>query len=808
MKEQRLYIDGELVDLAEDTKFTLNIKSNLFRSMNDIVSNNTYTVNLPKTARNQRILGYSNLVRGCTADFPYKYHTAQYYRDGVQLIKDGRAAVLSVGDEFEITIVWGVYSAFSNIIDNDYSLKDLGGDEVYLRFKCFKAHSEAQELERGYLYADYNAAYVDENANKDAWINYQYIVREYKSENVQLSHGAVYTGTEVGKQITPYIDTRQTDYGSQIINFPPGSSIRMAYTLGTENYRAYAILDIDYNIIDLAPAPALDEDGNITEDAKIWSVSAPANSMYIVVNVYVPKSSFGSCVLRTITDDHLPRINTLTSLEGCQPVVTAKWILQLIKETWGTDFNWPEDAQDYIDMLAIPLITADCGEDTYIPDSTINLGERTTETLEGNDEDRNKSYLGTFNISGTLDEDTFRITNNNTLTVLTSVSVQITGYMEYSWSVNGVEPNGYISSGGNRIYFYDTNPCYVVMRVVHSGETGEDDNIDEYVIGSINENKWQRYYSNNLDAGNRFAFITTGYGDVELQEGDSVKFELRNMDKTLQNRSLNVSNGLITISQIKGDEVPYGGYFPIKKNLPDISVVDFIKTLCILTGTYPLNTGDGNIIDMAGVDTVAKSSALDWTSKVIASSSMNTPENVEFTMSDYARHNLIKWKDDETVTGNYDGDIVIDNDRLDDSRDMFELPFAASNSNIIPIYDMTVEKIMKENGYEEYVNKREFRRDIEPRIMNIVLKGNNEVYLDFNMDLQNIIDSRYGIIAKSLANPKIITDKMSLSDIDIKEFDGHRPIYLAQYGAYFAITEIKADDDGTAEVTMLELVWG
>ena len=802
MTDQRLYIDGELVDLGEDTNFTLSIKSNLFREISDIVSNNSYTIKLPKTVRNQRILGHSDLVQNGGSTFPYRYHTAQYFRNGVQLIRNGRAAVMSVGDDFEISIVWGLYPTLADIIDNDYSLKDLGGDEVYLRFTRFKFDSTVSDLKNGYLYIDYNAAYVDGDANDDTWINYQYRIGNRNEQYITLNEGAVFTGKEVGKQITPYIDKRQTDYISQVFFFRPGSSVRMAYTLGGDDYRSYAILDINYNIIELAAAPAVDEDGNITEEARIWAINAPANSMYLVVNVYVPASSFSSCLLVTVSDDTLPFINSLTSLEGCQPVVTAKWILQQIKETWGIEFMWTEEAQDYIDNLAIPLIDAECGEDTYIEDSIVELGDRTNETLDGDDEDRRKSYLGTFNLSGSLDSDTFRITNNK-LTVLTSVSVQVIAKAEYSWSISGIDPDGYYSSGGNRVYFYDANPCYIVMRVTH---TGEDDDVDEYVIGSINENKKERNYSNLLSADNRFNFIITGYGNVDLQEDDEVEFELRNMDKTLQNRSLDVANGIITISQIKGDEVPYGGYFPIKKNMPDVSVVDFIKTLCVLTGSSPSNTEHDNVIMMSGFDSLKKASALDWTSKVIASSQSNVPDNIEFTMDGYARHNLIKWKEDETVTGNYDGDILIENGRLDESRDIFELPFAASDADIIPIYDMTVEKRTKDNGYEEYVNKKEFKRDVEPRIMNIVTEDDGDIHLEFNMDLQKIIDEKYGIITSSLRNPKIIKDAFTLSDIEIMEFDETRPVYLAQYGAYFAVTEIQVNEDGTSDVTMFQLV--
>ena len=51
MNDERLYIDGELVDIDDTTKITMDIKSNLFRDVSQIVSNSTYTVKLPKTVR-------------------------------------------------------------------------------------------------------------------------------------------------------------------------------------------------------------------------------------------------------------------------------------------------------------------------------------------------------------------------------------------------------------------------------------------------------------------------------------------------------------------------------------------------------------------------------------------------------------------------------------------------------------------------------------------------------------------------------------------------------------------------------------
>ena len=85
MKSERLYVDNELVDIDELTKITLNFKSNLFRDVSRLTSNNTYTIKLPKTVRNQKILKHTDLVQS-SSSFPYTMHKVRYFRNGIEVI--------------------------------------------------------------------------------------------------------------------------------------------------------------------------------------------------------------------------------------------------------------------------------------------------------------------------------------------------------------------------------------------------------------------------------------------------------------------------------------------------------------------------------------------------------------------------------------------------------------------------------------------------------------------------------------------------------------------------------------------------
>ena len=75
----------------------------------------------------------------------------------------------------------------------------------------------------------------------------------------------------------------------------------------------------------------------------------------------------------------------------------------------------------------------------------------------------------------------------------------------------------------------------------------------------------------------------------------------------------------------------------------------------------------------------------------------------------------------------------------------------------------------------------------------------------FDMDMQEIIPVRYGDLAATLQDINIITETFVLSDFELLNFDETIPVYLRQYGAYFAVLEIKSSKAGIAEVQMLKL---
>lgn len=105
MTRDELYINGDKVDVG-DTDISLNYKSNLLTDISKIVSNNSYTIKLPKTAKNLALIECAHLPSS-TTKFPYLKHVGNVLRNGIIIVKDANVVLLSVSEYIETALSWG-----------------------------------------------------------------------------------------------------------------------------------------------------------------------------------------------------------------------------------------------------------------------------------------------------------------------------------------------------------------------------------------------------------------------------------------------------------------------------------------------------------------------------------------------------------------------------------------------------------------------------------------------------------------------------------------------------------------------------
>lgn len=632
MRNDELYIDGKLVDLDDNTKITLKLKSNVFTEVSKIVSNNSYTVKLPKTVHNQSLIDNSD-IPAYISDYPYEIHTARYFRNGVEIIRDGQAVLMATNDKIEFVLVWGSFVNFSRIVNEGLSLRDLSGNET-IYFQKTNAY-ESYPNDKGYFYAYYNS-------------------RKYEKEEVLNNNSDI-------------TDRRRPSYSSRGGGYP------------------------------------------------------------------------------------------------IHPVVRVTWILERIYQDTGVRFDFSGKGKEMVDSLLVPLIDKKSNENTLGSNHVCEIISR--------------NGYGDVTSSVVSALDLFDGSTGSYFKVKTDSTIRFSFF--------------------SRVKYYDAMPSnyrgytYQYLRVVLVID-GVETLMATPKRVSINHLAW-----NSIEI--------SGYCTVSLLSNQQAYVKFKHVyGGSKYVKDVTLYSGSIVCSPNVPDEVPFNANFPIVCNLPDIKILDFIKGIACLCGVFPKQ--ENGVVKFISLDDIYanKERALNWTKRVVASYRDNKPKSMEYTVSDYCQHNHFKWKEDDTVEGDYDGDLTVNNKTLDYEKNAITMPFAATDGCNIPMYlykdgvhshSSCKPRVMKEIGGTFYSNSSRPNPS-----------GGVRSYAIFDgLDFDTILNERYDKLSIILNHARIIKENVLVSEYDLKEFDESIPVYLGQYGKYFAVIEMKAEDNGIAEVQLLQL---
>lgn len=248
------------------------------------------------------------------------------------------------------------------------------------------------------------------------------------------------------------------------------------------------------------------------------------------------------------------------------------------------------------------------------------------------------------------------------------------------------------------------------------------------------------------------------------------------------------------------EDVAYGGVYPIGSNLPDISVVDFIKQICWLFGLFAIKSDMG--VSFIPVETIIdnKGNAVDWSKKLVPTGW--TAKETSYTFGDFAQKNYFHYEENENAKS-ADGYMVVQNKNLDYEKDLLKLPYTAGGDNgdmrAVPYF-----KWSDDGTIVELV-------DCGDRIMQLVIsfdsQGKEDARLDFSdLKFQNRV-SRFGLSSYQdlIKSPFVIKDTFRLTEIDLKNIDYTIPVYIERYAAFFAIISIKSQGD-YSECELLKLL--
>lgn len=122
MVKDQIYIDRSAVDMPTE-QVQLSIRSNILGKVDELTTSFSYTIKLPRTLTNDKIMRQGWSVTS-TSRYFYDWRNCEYYIDGLKIF-DGRLVVLEVDDEFyNCNLVWG-FNGLKTIKDEGKKLWEL-----------------------------------------------------------------------------------------------------------------------------------------------------------------------------------------------------------------------------------------------------------------------------------------------------------------------------------------------------------------------------------------------------------------------------------------------------------------------------------------------------------------------------------------------------------------------------------------------------------------------------------------------------------------------------------------------------------
>ena len=456
------------------------------------------------------------------------------------------------------------------------------------------------------------------------------------------------------------------------------------------------------------------------------------------------------------------------------PVIPVWWILDKIQEENGVTFNFPSDKLTIINKMIIPLLTRNDSQKLY---------DKYRINFTGDGVSREQLTGGSTQLSGNIglnikfngDSTQLKYGNIREFTYQSSVSpfrtLTTRGFSSSHDSVN-TKVKGIVLTTFTMAYNpSNIDKVYLEIRV------------NESLVHSIKPTSFQEIGNKQYNAG--FNIDAT----VSLKQEDTLFFVLNTNDTTTTASQYTDLN--LTLSA-RG-EVLFGEKLPLVPNLPDVKQIDFIKAIASMVGLFALPDGV-NGIKFIPFDNLSanKSKAVDWTNRVIMAYRSATPRSLKYTLDNIAQNNRFRYKEDDKVKGDYDGNIQVNDATIDYERDAIKLPFSACDTKngvaYIPMYSYN------ENGELQY-NKT------NPRIL--LLDGTKGVFK--GLEWTTLIANNYQTYKGLINDAKVVTEYIRLNSIELRDLEMDVPVYLAQYGCYLAIIEIKTNENDICECKLLKL---
>lgn len=461
-----------------------------------------------------------------------------------------------------------------------------------------------------------------------------------------------------------------------------------------------------------------------------------------------------------------------TNLANIHPSVTAWWILNRIATQAGFTFEIPDKHKLALRGIAIPCLSRNAS-------AASNQAEATVSTYPFL---QNSNGFWGYSIAGNNGTDKHGVFDPDDNTKIRKVD----GATKVIISI--IDKSG--SQLGMTLYSNDSGafPSRVYVRATQYNDNSETTTQIAVSIGS----------SAVSSSTGMYAYQKTYYfADIneELLWGryDYLRLFPHNGSGRIVGSRL--GNTKLTITE-DFESIIYPSTYPIPQNLPEISQIDYIKAICGMLGIFAVpDPANVNNLKFVSLDTLQenKVQACDWSDK-LARSNDDEPKTTEYKINDYCRNNYFRYKEDDTVSTNADGNLKIDSEILDAEKTVITLPFAPSDGSTIRHYEL--------NDDGTAVDAVQ----VKDRIMRLISDGSGLAMLTFDgLDFTTLLSKYYPTLSRLLNGVITIAEQVMLDEYDLKSLDYSIPFYLRQYGKFYGIVSIQSTANKACEVKAIQL---
>ncbi|MES2268672.1 MAG: hypothetical protein V4520_18040 [Bacteroidota bacterium] len=182
MNQLQLYINDELVDLADDSPVALTFQINNLAEVKNQQGNTSNQFKLPLTQRNRQILGFPDDV-AFTTTRPYDNYQAKLIQDGLEIVPNGLAVLNGIdNDSAALTILSGNVDFFDAL---DVKIYDMGDSSTPIgALKAFENYDHvwninnvvaSQSATEGWIWPVVDYGKISPDFSNDPQIDVRYL---------------------------------------------------------------------------------------------------------------------------------------------------------------------------------------------------------------------------------------------------------------------------------------------------------------------------------------------------------------------------------------------------------------------------------------------------------------------------------------------------------------------------------------------------------------------------------------------------------------------------------------------------------